>query len=174
MLVLRKLRNRSSQSDRFFAADGVLAGRRLPGRMDCGIANSLLSIDCPLAGVKQVARGIANVPLVNLTQPGGKLGVVVSLELGDLLVDREARLLNHVRRIDSRRRPIIEHSVRQAPEITAILLQQLAQCRLVAAPRPLDQLAIDGVGFDVASAAADCRATRIETKTGEVALLILG
>jgi len=105
-------------------------------------------------GVKQIPRGIVDVALVNLTQPGGKLSGLVPLELGDLLVDRQARLLNHVQGVDSGRRTVVEHAFGQAPEVAAVLFEQLAQSCLVAALRPLDQLRIDGVGIHVASAAA--------------------
>ena len=80
------------------------------------------SVDRPLAGVKLVPGGIANIAFVNQPQPGSKLGVAVPLELGDVFVDRQARLLHKVGRIDPPRSPIVELPIGQSPEKAAVSL----------------------------------------------------
>ena len=76
-------------------------------------------------------------------------------------MNRQARLLNHVRCIDAAGDPVVEALIGQPPEKSAILLQKLAQSRLVAVAGSFDQFVIDLVGFHVVSATED-RAAKLK------------
>ena len=88
--------------------------------------------------MKLVPGRVANIAFVNLSQPGGKLGVALPLELGNILMDRQARLLHQVGRIDSPRSPIVELPIGKSPQKASISLQQLTQRVPIAGSRPFD------------------------------------
>ncbi len=92
---------------------------------------------------------------MNLPQPGGKLGHVLPVEFGNLLVHRQARLLHQVGSVDPGGRPVVEQILSQEPQVPTIVLQQLSQSRLIARSGPLKQSSNDGVGIDLALAVAN-------------------
>ncbi len=77
---------------------------------------------------------------------------IATVEFENLSMNRQARLLNHVRCVDASGGPVVEALIGQPPKKAATLLQQLAQCGLVAGTGSFDQLVINLVGFHVVSA----------------------
>ena len=127
LFVLGKLRDGPHQAFRFFVADDVLTGCRLSRGVNVAIGQSLFAGDVAIPRMQLVADGIADIPFVNLPQPGGKLRHVFPLEFGNLFVHRQARLLHHVGSVDAGGRPVVERILRQEPQVPTIVLQQLSR-----------------------------------------------
>ncbi len=144
-LIFDKLSDGVCQADRLFATHDVLAGRSLADGVILAVGQSFLARDGPLLGVELIPHGVTNVPFVNLSQPGGKLGRILADEFADLLMDRQAGLLHNVGRIDPASHAIVEQAVGEVAQVIAIVLEQFPKRLPVARAGAGQQLATDGV-----------------------------
>lgn len=82
---------------------------------------------CTPTSMEVIAHRVAYVVFVNLTQPGNELCRLCSLEIGDLLVDRQASLLHKIGRVNASPDAVVEESIRKPTQIRSLRVQQLAE-----------------------------------------------
>ena len=89
--------------------------------------------------------------LVTLPQPRRELGRIVTVEVGDLLVDGKTCLLHEVRRVDAGRRPVVEQVLGKVTQVPTIILNSSPNAAW-SPVRARAEFANDGVGFHLAFA----------------------
>ena len=93
---------------------------------DCHVA-----IDRSLLNGHVVSNGILNVALMNQPQPRDKLSRVTPSKPGELLVDRQARLLNDIRIVDSSLQLGRELLSRNSPQEVSVQVEQSSRRAVV-------------------------------------------